>query len=175
MSSRQDRGASGLTPQQRLLASRRAIVQHMGCQSRVAHHAGPRGEGPRDTDEGGVEDFDRSNSASRGSGSAGPASESHGAGLWRSLRRTASVWWRSHPAHLATDIAQPLIGAYARTHPLKLLAVAAGLGAAVVVARPWRLLSVSGVLVAALRSTPVLHLVSSIFSTHDAPSRDPSP
>lgn len=176
MSSRQDRGASGLTPQQRLLASRRAIVQHMGCQSRLAHRAEPRGGNPTGTDEGGFENafeqFDRFNSASGQSGSADPGGERRTTGLWRALQRAASAWWRAHPAHLAVDIAQPLIGTYARAHPVKLLGAAAALGAVVAVARPWRLISLTGVLIAALRSTPVSHLVGSLLSPQGTRTRD---
>lgn len=182
MSSRQDRGAAAQTPQQRLLASRRAIVQHMGCQSRVAHNTGPRGESQTDTDEGGFdgdlrgdsgfEEFDRFNRTSGQSGGADTAGERRATGLWRALRRAASVWWRAHPAHLAVDIAHPLISTYARAHPVKLLGAAAALGAVVAVARPWRLISVTGMLIAALRSTPVSHLVGSLLSPQGARPRD---
>jgi hypothetical protein len=172
MSAHQHSAASRLTPQQRLASSRRAIVQHMGCQNQLepqSHGNGGNGAGEyRYGRAGGL------GGAASDSFSAGQTDERPGAGLWRSLRRTVRAWWRSHPAHLAADIAHPLISTYAQAHPLKLMAVAAGLGAAVVVAKPWRLLSVTGMLIAALRSTPVLHLVRSFLSTHAAPSREQS-
>lgn len=48
--------------------------------------------------------------------------------------------------HPLLQLAQPLIASYATAHPLKMLALAAGAGAAVVVLKPWRLITLSGLL-----------------------------
>ncbi len=64
-------------------------------------------------------------------------------------------WWEYHPARAAGAIAQPLIEEYAQRRPFKLLGIAAGVGATFVVVKPWRLVSVGGLAVAALKSSHV--------------------
>jgi hypothetical protein len=58
---------------------------------------------------------------------------------------------------------------YARENPLKLVGVAAAVGAVVVIAKPWRLISITGVLITAMRSTQMSSLVASLLSS--APER----
>jgi len=87
----------------------------------------------------------------------GPAS------LWRTLQHTARAWWQSHPAHLALEVAEPLFDKYARAHPNKVLTIAAATGAALVLAKPWRLISITGLLVAAARSTQVSALAAALL------------
>lgn len=142
---------------QRLEASRRALMQNM------LRNRGDRG--------------DRSSVPGQPNGAYGPdnaaaadAASDGVKGLWRTLRRTAKAWWRSHPAHLAVELGEPLISKYAAANPLKLLAVSALLGGAIVMAKPWRLISMTGLLIAALRSTQVPRLVASLLSSD---SRDP--
>ena len=53
-------------------------------------------------------------------------------------QRLVNAWWRRHPLHVVADIGEPLLEKYARRHPYRLLAIAAALGAAVVVLKPWR-------------------------------------
>ena len=93
--------------------------------------------------------------------------------LWQALRRTTLVWWRSHPAHLAAEVVQPVLGQYARTHPLALLGVAAALGAVVVLARPWRLIPVTGVLMAALKSKVFSNFIASVLMPDPGRERRP--
>jgi ElaB/YqjD/DUF883 family membrane-anchored ribosome-binding protein len=61
---------------------------------------------------------------------------------------------------------------YAAENPLKLVGIAAAIGAAVVIAKPWRLISVTGVLIAALRSTQMSSLVASFLSVTPEPPRE---
>lgn len=131
----------GLTPQERLAVSRRAILQ---CMTRS-----DSGE----PFQGGAADGSGAESSTQRLGSVRR--------LWRALRRTTAIWWRSHPAHLAVQVAQPALGQYARTHPLTLLGVAAALGAVVVLAKPWRLIPVTGLLVAAFKSKAFTHFIAS--------------
>jgi len=154
-----------LTPQQRLVASRRAIVQSMH----------------RDHSEASQDDtFDGAPSkpASAGNGSSAGESHSHRThssglnGLWRSVRRSTSAWWRTHPACLAVDVVQPMVEKYARAKPLKLIGMAAAVGAVVVIAKPWRLISVTGVLVAAFRSTQMSRLIATVLSSPPVEPRD---
>ena len=76
--------------------------------------------------------------------------------VWKTLKRSALMWWRHHPAHMAlevaTGVAKPILSRYAEEKPLQLLGTAAALGAAVVLLRPWRLVSISGLLLATVKS-----------------------
>lgn len=63
------------------------------------------------------------------------------------------TWWQHHPVHLAIDIGRPFMRNYARDKPLQLLGIAASLGAAAALVKPWRLVSVTGLVVAALKAT----------------------
>lgn len=44
------------------------------------------------------------------------------------------------------DILKPVVVSYAKSDPIKTLGIAAGLGAAIVVLKPWRLLTLGGLL-----------------------------
>lgn len=108
--------------------------------------------------------------AAHGAHGTGPAagdgtqSEPEGAdSAWETVKRTASAWWHSHPARLALEVAEPVLEKYARAHPLKLLAMAAGVGAVLVLAKPWRLVSLTGVAVAALKSSQLSAMVASFM------------
>lgn len=156
-----------LTPQQRLAASRRAIVQSMNRD----HHEHSHDETP----DGAPSRFaDEEPGASAGAPRSNQKHSSGLNGLWRVARRTASRWWRSHPASLAVVVVQPMVENYARANPFKLIGMAAVAGAIVVTAKPWRLVSVTGVLIAAMRSTQMSSLIASVLSSpRDYPSEEP--
>jgi hypothetical protein len=44
------------------------------------------------------------------------------------------------------DILKPVVASYAKSAPIKTLGIAAGLGAAILVFKPWRLISMGGLL-----------------------------
>jgi hypothetical protein len=44
------------------------------------------------------------------------------------------------------DILKPVVASYAKSDPIKTLGIAAGLGAAMIVFKPWRLISIGGLL-----------------------------
>ncbi len=154
-----------LTPQQRLAASRRAIVQSMHRDQREHSH-GDRPDGAS------AQAADAEDDPYVGTSRSNRTHSSGLNGLWRSVRRTASAWWRSHPACLAVDVVHPMVEKYAQANPLKLIGLAAAVGAAVVVAKPWRLISITGVLVAALRSTQMSSLIASVLSSPPAAPRE---
>ena len=150
-----------LTPQQRLAVSRRAIVQSMSRDRQDSlNDDRPDDSSPLGAD-GGAAAFEDGSHSTR---SSRPHSSAGFNGLWRTVRRASSAWWRSHPAHLAVDVTHPMLEKYAAENPLKLVGIAAAIGAAVVIAKPWRLISVTGVLIAALRSTQMSSLVASFLS-----------
>lgn len=138
-----------LTPKERLAASRKALVRYMNHEENSDHSAS-HGE-PHD----GLEGFGE------------PAANG---GMWSTIKHTAKVWWQHHPAHLALNLARPALGRYAEEKPLQLLCIAAGVGAAAVVIRPWRLISVTGLLFAAIKASDAPVLLMSILSSRHEPT-----
>ena len=141
---------------ERLEHTRRELLRHMS-QDRAARSQDSLGAGhPHPASR--EEDLGAPHGPSRNDPHEdGPAS------LWRTLQHTASAWWQSHPAHLALEVAEPLFDKYARAHPTKVLTIAAATGAALVLAKPWRLISITGLLVAAARSTQVSALAAALL------------
>lgn len=136
------------TPQERLATSRQAILRHMTAGDDM--HAGQRRQAHSDD----APDADATGYAT---------------GAWQSIRRAVRVWWHHHPAQLALDLAKPVLGKYAEEKPLQLLGIAAAAGAAIVLVRPWRLVSLTGLAVAALKSSQASGLLLSLLSTHPEP------
>ncbi len=89
------------------------------------------------------------------------------AGWFAHAKRALRTWWRHHPAHMGVELATPMLSNYAYRKPVQYLAIAAAVGAVVVVARPWRLITVGGLLAAVLKSTQVSTLVMSALSAAD--------
>lgn len=126
---------TALSPRERLDQSRQAIVRQMGHDTAVAVGHG-----------GSADEIDAS------------------ASTWSLVKQTATSWWHGHPASLALDFARPRMQRFAQEQPLKLLAISAGLGAATVLFRPWRLISLTGLVFAALKSSEVTGLASSLLA-----------
>lgn len=90
-----------------------------------------------------------------------------GAGWFGHFGHAVRTWWRYHPAHMAVELATPLMRGYARRKPVQLLAISLGLGAALTLARPWRAISVGTLLVALLKSSQLSHLFMAAMSAAD--------
>jgi len=155
-----------LTPQQRLAISRRALVRqlHGGEDARDERHLASE---PDDDLEYAHHDA-----------STGPSPEPHARGngnVWGSVARSVvQRWWRRHPAHAAGQLARPLLEHYARKEPAKLMAAAAATGALLVLVKPWRLLSVTAVLAAVLKTSDVADVVNTLMQkTSSPPRKDP--
>jgi hypothetical protein len=159
-----------LTPQQRLAMSRRAIVQSMNRDRQEEHMNDDMPDGSSSRAANGEHEAFEGDSNSARSARHHPSGLK---GLWRTVRRASSAWWRSHPAHLAADVCHPMFEKYARNNPLKLVGIAAAVGAVVVIAKPWRLISVTGVLIAAMRSTQMSSLVAAFLSSPPERPREP--
>jgi hypothetical protein len=84
-------------------------------------------------------------------------------GKWAAFKHAARTWWHHHPVHVALDVAKPVIGRYAAEKPFRLLVIAAGVGAATVMIRPWRLVSLGGLLLATLKSSGLSNVVLSVL------------
>ena len=97
-------------------------------------------------------------------------------GVWLPLGRSIlQRWWRRHPAHAAGQLARPVLEHYARKQPAKLMAIAAATGAALVLVRPWRLLSVTAVLAAVLKTSDVADVVNTLMQKNTSPPRKDPP
>ncbi|HEY8357141.1 MAG TPA: hypothetical protein VIL30_06725 [Ramlibacter sp.] len=77
------------------------------------------------------------------------------------------TWWRHHPAHMVVELASPMMRGYARRKPVQLLAISLGLGAALTFARPWKLISVTTLIIALLKSSHLPGLLMAAMSASD--------
>lgn len=105
--------------------------------------------------------------AHRDAGEPEGAYEDTGEGWFGHVRRALGTWWRHHPAHMGIELATPMLSAYARRKPMQFLGISALVGAVVVVARPWRLISATGIVVALLKSSQLSGLLMSAMSAAD--------
>lgn len=103
----------------------------------------------------------------RAAGQPDEAYEYPSEGWFGHVKRALGTWWRHHPAHMGVELATPMLSAYARKKPLQFLGIAAALGAVVTVARPWRLISVTGIVVALVKSSQLSGLLMSAMSAAD--------
>ena len=80
------------------------------------------------------------------------------------MSSAARAWWRHHPAQMAVEIATPALRSYLRQRPFQVLALSAGVGALIVVTRPWRLISLTTLVVAVVKSSQLSGVVMSALS-----------
>ena len=139
---------TNLTPQERLALSRKAIVKHMNRYHR--DHEMEMGYDPDDADP----------------------REALQRGPFAAVKQAIRVWWHRHPASSAVELARPVLGDYAKVHPFKLLGAAAGIGAAAVLLRPWRMVSVGGLLLAAIKSSGLSGAILSLLTSRSQPSQN---
>jgi hypothetical protein len=92
---------------------------------------------------------------------------SSGEGWLGTVRHALGAWWRHHPAHMVVQLATPALAGYAQRKPLHFIGIAAAAGAVVMLARPWKLISATGLLVALLKSSQLSGLVMSAMSAAD--------
>ena len=93
--------------------------------------------------------------------------QGHRDGWTGRLGYATRAWWRHHPAHMAVEMVTPVLADYAHRRPGRLLGISAAVGAALVLARPWKLISATGLLVAILKSSQISTLVMSAMSAAD--------
>lgn len=143
-----------ITPKQKLADSRRAIVGHM------THH----------------DEAEAASNGTPGQAADGTSTEVRRS-VWKTLKRSALMWWRHHPAHMAlevaTGVAKPILSKYAEEKPMQLLGTAAVLGAAVVLVRPWRLVSITGLLLATVKSPGLSPALMSLITPEPAFTNPP--
>ena len=95
---------------------------------------------------------------------AAQAAAASGGGWFTRIKRAAQSYWRHHPARMGVQVATPILSQYARKQPLAYMGIAAAAGAVVMIARPWRLVSITGVLVALAKSPQLAGVVMSAMS-----------
>ena len=140
---------NGLTPQERLVISRRAIVRNMTHDEKERHE-------------------DEMNSEVEAEGEV----RRDGGGNWGLIKRGLKSWWYHHPANLALDVAKPVISRYAKHHPVQLISIAVAVGAVVVILKPWRLISLGGIALAAMKSSDLTNIVMSMLSQSSKESQN---
>jgi hypothetical protein len=141
---------------EKLARSRQAIVAHIARRQRRhdPHEETAAGVGLDDDEAMGPQDDEED-------------AQAYGAGWFGHMRRAVRTWWRYHPAHMAVELASPLMRSYARRRPLQLLAISAAAGAALTFARPWKLISLTTLAVAVLKSSQLSNLLMAAMSAAD--------
>ena len=141
------------SPQSRLAASRKALVRQMAwINGRLENNIS---DDLLETDHGKVS----------GDTSIGRRS------IWQVVIQAAVAGWQHHPMHIAFDIGRPFLTKLARDKPGQLLGISAVFGAAAVVVKPWRLVSLTGLVLAALKSTKLSSTLLSLLTRSAARSR----
>lgn len=137
-----------MTPGEKLDRSRLAIVEYLegrerrSDRPRTAHEATPSGAGANEP---------RGSRPSRGGWVGG-------------MSAAARTWWRHHPAQMALEMATPTLQSTLRKRPFLVLGISAGVGAMLVVTRPWRLISLTTLVVAIVKSSQLSGVVMSALS-----------
>lgn len=151
----------------KLAQTRLAIIAHL--QRRERRHE-PRGaERYEDPQEGAQHEDEAARQRSGGGARRSPARWLHHA------QHVARSWWRHHPASMGLDLVTPALSSYAARKPLQYLGIAAAIGAVLMVARPWRLISVTGLIVAIVKSSQLSGLVMSAMAGSDFGKEDDEP
>lgn len=77
------------------------------------------------------------------------------------------TWWRYHPARIAVDVAEPLLQQYAQRKPMQMVGISFAAGALLMFMRPWKLISVTTILVALFKSSHLSQLFTAAMSAAD--------
>ena len=141
-----------MTPAEKLARSRLALIEYL------AH--GEKSHTPRD-ERTALGDDGAAQHELHGDEAAGVFSRGGWVG---SMTSAARAWWSHHPAQLAVEMATPALRSYMRKRPFQVLAVSAGVGALLVVTRPWRLISLTTLVVAIVKSSQLSGVVMSALT-----------
>jgi hypothetical protein len=117
----------------------------------------------------GGDDIERSakSNSGRKDSNAGYESQVHsdavGSG-WTALASAGiSAWWDNHPLKAGVSVAASSAEQYARQRPLQAISIAAAAGAALVLFRPWRLISTTALVATVLKSSNLAGVAASMF------------
>ena len=144
----------------KLAQTRLAILEHVQRKERRREHA--------------KEELHEAKEQAQGA-FTGEDAAPQGQGWFSTARHALASWWRYHPANMAVSLATPALSSYARRKPAQYLGIAAVAGALFLLARPWKLISVTGLVVALLKSPQVAALIMSAMSSSQNPRDDEPP
>lgn len=147
------RGAAVSGAGDRLAHSRQAIIEHIARRER-RHDPRETGSSPRAAADG----LPRQEE---------PWTTPRGAGWFDRASHAAGMWWRHHPGHMAVELVTPLVEDYARRKPVQFLGMAALAGAALMFARPWKLISLTTLLVGLVKVGNLPAILMSAMSAAD--------
>ena len=143
------------TAADKLDRSRQAILEHIARRQRKHD---PREEPPPQGYESGYPPgFDFQDSGPRYRERAWGGRLGHG----------VRVWWRNHPARMVADLAAPVVQDYAQRKPLQFLGISLAAGVALTFASKWKLISVTALVVALLKSSQLSHVLMAALSAAD--------
>ena len=154
----------------KLAKTRLAIIAHL--QGNERKHVRSRNEA-YERDAGGADDEEafRRSGGRDGQRRAGPA------GWLGHLQHGLRTWWRHHPAHMGVEMVTPMLSSYAARKPVQYLGIAALVGVVFAIVRPWRLISLTGLIVALAKSSQLSSVLMSAMSAmsgaDDGPDRRP--
>ena len=140
-----------MTPAEKLDRSRLAIIEYLARGERRKDHRRVESE---------PEEFEAFDDGHVGGGEGFFA----GNRWFSGISSAAQAWWRHHPAQMAVEMATPALQSYMRRRPFQVLAVSAGVGALLVVTRPWRLISLTTLVVAVVKSSQLSGVVMSALA-----------
>ncbi len=155
----------------KLAQTRLAIIAHLqGRERRHEQRGADRYADPQ-------QDMEADAPAGRLHGNGGPrgASRRSPSGWLHHARHVARSWWRHHPASLGLELVTPVLSSYAARKPVQYLGIAAAVGAVCMVLRPWRLISVTGLVVAIAKSSQISSVVMSALAGADFGKEDGEP
>lgn len=141
-----------MTPAEKLERSRLAIVEYLA--------GGEKKRAPRADRQAPQEHYEPQDDL-RDDGAGGFFS---GGGWVGGISSAARAWWSHHPAQMAVEMATPALRSYMRRRPFQVLALSAGVGALLVVTRPWRLISLTTLVVAIVKSSQLSGVVMSALA-----------
>lgn len=150
---------------QQLAASRQAILEHVARRQRRHDPREEDAATARAEAAGAAAGAEWAKAAAREDARTPPPRP--GSGWMGRVQHAVQTWWRYHPAHMAVDLAAPLMHDYARRKPVQLLALSAATGAVLTLARPWRVISVTTLLVAVLKSSQLPNVLMAAMSAAD--------
>jgi hypothetical protein len=108
----------------------------------------------------------RNGTASRSPSTSTAGSSTENGFNWGALVEAGlSSWWREHPLHAGALLVKSATVEIAQRKPLQLVAVAAVAGAAIVLLRPWRLVSASALALSVWRSSNFSGMTSDVLQS----------
>jgi len=88
-------------------------------------------------------------------------------GWFGHLRHVVRTWWRYHPGNMVVELTSPLLRNYAQRKPAQLIGISFAAGLVLMFLRPWKLISITGIIVALLKSSQFSHVLTAAMSAAD--------